>query len=49
MMTGYKEKLKAKMFLVILATYPENLAENGKYRINQYFLVWYQILIYAGI
>ena len=29
MMSGYKEKLKAKMFPVILATYPANLAENG--------------------
>ena len=30
-MTGYKENLKAKMFLVILATYPENLAENTNF------------------
>ena len=29
MMTGNKENLKAKMFRVILATYSENLAENG--------------------
>ena len=39
MVCGYKKKLNAKLFLIILATSPETVAEKNEYRIFQNLLL----------